>query len=132
MFSCGCGRDAATEELVQADQNKLQGTWIIVGRKQAGKEFPPAPGIVYKFSGSNAIIGDSWWNFERKFTLDVSSELKAIEMWDKDGKLQETHIYKFDGDKLVLCHEEQHRSRPSTFESTQSNKYCLYTLEREK
>jgi uncharacterized protein (TIGR03067 family) len=141
------------DEPMPDDKKKVEGTWMVVGFEDAGRKWEDD---VLKASGFRFELKDGKLTFtiktadpmKSKETVD-SASYKLVDKTDekgaaykgfdttkdKDGKddkgVYEKGIYKFDGDKLMLCIAPPGKDRPNTFDP-KGTPNRLFILERDK
>jgi uncharacterized protein (TIGR03067 family) len=129
----GSGTDEARK-----DAQALKGSWSMVSLTLSGREMPE--GQVSE--GRMVVEGDSitttWAGRDTlaTFKLDPAMMPRAIDITFKDGPLKDRTvkgIYKFDGDRFVICRAAQpDRERPADFSSDAGSRRILVVWKREK
>jgi uncharacterized protein (TIGR03067 family) len=115
-----------------ADQDKLQGTWIVVSAEKDGKIDLRRKGAKVTYKGDTFARQMPKANARGTFKLDPTGKIKAMDITYVEGPEKgETWagIYSVDGDTLKLCYAAVGRPRPTEFTSKQGQ--LLILLERE-
>jgi uncharacterized protein (TIGR03067 family) len=118
------------------DLEKFQGEWVMVGL-DIQESFIPAE----KLTGTTLVVKKNTYTTVVKkkaypvtFTLDPKPEPRHIDMMIPDGSgapQLSKGIYKFDGDKLVICRgQAAGGDRPRSFASSLTNDVFVVTWER--
>ncbi len=124
----------------KADQKKLQGTWKATSAKFNGKDSSVdgdnALAAVFKDNVATLRASEAVKKAYAKVQvkLDASTMPKCIDITVLGGTQKDTvfeGIYKFDGDKLVLCVKLLGKERPTKFESPEGENIVLMELEHE-
>jgi uncharacterized protein (TIGR03067 family) len=94
-----------------ADRDRIQGTWILVSETRGGSTTPPdgLKGRTMVFDGSTVRSQEGG---EGEFALDTARSPKRID-WKMEGGRTLQGIYRFEGDLLRTCVDEEGRGRPS-------------------
>jgi uncharacterized protein (TIGR03067 family) len=118
------GAPAGPLAAVQAERQKLQGTWrmdVPVPKDAQGMLGQAIQEVRYIFRGSQwgmTVGGPQFQPMMQSFAIDPSQEPKAIDLTTPDGKVIHG-IYRLDGETLTLCldYDPQNtgRPRPTTF-----------------
>lgn len=116
--------------------DKLQGTWNVVRYVYDGKEeTPPADKpetLVIKKSKYELKRAEH--NFHGELKLDASTSPWKIDasLYDKDDKKRgnAVGIYKFEGEKLIVCWDQTGENRPTQFGSDSGSKSQMIVLEK--
>jgi RNA polymerase sigma factor (sigma-70 family) len=123
---------AAGKGAGQEDEDKIQGTWVLVSAQKGGQDMveEELKGRKLTFTGGKMTVkkGDR----EEKtatYKLDPTKMPKEIDTADGDKRLR--GIYKLDGDTLTLCVDEGDE-RPAEFASPPGTPAELLVLKREK
>jgi uncharacterized protein (TIGR03067 family) len=118
------------------DHVQIHGSWRAVSGERQGKVIPPAEiGVVrVKFTGNEVEAIFPNGTVIGPFTLNPTAEPREITIVDRnDNNVVMKGIYRFDGDRLVLCIGDATDDRPTKF-ATDAAKPSLViaTFEREK
>jgi uncharacterized protein (TIGR03067 family) len=136
VFMVSMAATAGEDDASKADLKKMQGKWRPISIVADGKPQEVSPNSVYHFEGNKNIYDGSGKYFD-VITLNAKSDPKELtfDNVQKDGPTTKgvKAIYRFDGDKLVLCvAPDPKAARPKTFESKEKSGHRLITLERLK
>ncbi len=117
------------------DLERLQGKWTVVSVNLAGKKLPMKgeSQLTLTFKG-NTYVSKKEGKVAKSgtFVLDPKKTPKQIDIITAKGTNTEL-IYKFEGDKFVLCSYTQSKSkRPTSFEGDKDNPVLVLTLEQKK
>jgi uncharacterized protein (TIGR03067 family) len=118
------------------DEERLQGTWLVVSGEHAGKPVPDkmVQGLRQIMKGNRLTIQLGTETLaEGTFTLDPTKKPPAIdvEVIEKDGKTRKgLGIYELDGDTLKLCMDP--KERPTDFKTKAGSEAKLTIYKREK
>jgi uncharacterized protein (TIGR03067 family) len=117
---------------------KFDGTWVMVSATVDGKELTADElkhvTFVIKSGKSTQMFKDK----ERgtaSFKVYASKKPAEMDFTFEDGPLKGTTlkgVYKFDGDKLVVCRGGVGKDRPTAFESKAGSGNILQTLVKRK
>jgi uncharacterized protein (TIGR03067 family) len=118
------------------DKEAMQGDWNCDKMVRDGMAFPDdaAQALFRNVKGDAYTIH----RFRTKagsgtFKLDASKTPKQIDMTPDGGKAGTIEgIYKFDGDKLVMCYAGPKGKRPTAFESKEGSGATLAVWVKEK
>jgi uncharacterized protein (TIGR03067 family) len=120
----------------------LKGKWVQVAERYLGKRTKQANPRVMIFSGEEVKTYDGANGSAKhpavyRYTLDPSRGPKRLDAWEakkKDPKKKYQCIYQLDGDKLLICYNANGSDapRPTGFDTTAENVYCVLEFEREK
>jgi uncharacterized protein (TIGR03067 family) len=120
------------------DQEKMQGTWAVVGIEQEGKkgkeEDLKKADLRLTIKGTNfnyTALGNEVMS--GTITLDSAKKPPRIDATGKDesGKEEKTlGIYEFSGDTLRVCFVPAGNERPEKFETKAGTKVALITYKR--
>jgi uncharacterized protein (TIGR03067 family) len=116
---------------------KLKGTWKLTGEVDSGTNIPPDPQEVFIFNGKNVVnkVGPKITDeFDLKLNLKENpKQIDLIPLKEPNKNVPSPAIYKFDNGKLVICVNFAPGSkRPNAFESNQTNRNIILTLEKAK
>ncbi len=128
---------------VAADQNpdvkQIQGKWEVVELVEDGKVIPKEAIREWLPSGGqfevaeNAIIFVSPHDGKKHvkvFSLDATQFPKGIDLSTREKK-DGTGIYRFDGERLIVCFSDPEESqRPTEFSAKEGSNNVLMTLQR--
>ena len=132
--------DAREEKAVKEALAKVTGTWKIESETIDGAKTPPEAlldfALQFKEGGRFVLAknGEAVW--VGRFTVDPApSPQRVVVLPDQDGAdLPPTHrgIYKFDGDRLIVCLSARVDSvaYPKEFASGPRSGYTLWVLRR--
>jgi uncharacterized protein (TIGR03067 family) len=118
------------------DEERLQGTWLVVSGEHAGKPVPAemVQGLRQTMKGNRLTVQSGTKTLgEGTFTLDPMKKPPAIdvELIEKDGKTKRgLGIYELDGDTLKLCMDP--KERPTDFKTKAGSEAKLTIYKREK
>jgi uncharacterized protein (TIGR03067 family) len=134
VISQAAADDAAKEK------EKLKGLWQAVSMEANGQQAPAdqVKRFQVRFKGDRVVFSPEADNREHTFEVDPSAKPKAMDLIPGDGQAKGKKlaiaIYKFDGDKLIICidKEAQTGKRPTQFETAGSDGLVLITLDRVK
>ena len=125
---------APREEPV-SDLNRLQGDWRAVAGERVGKAVPLADIRVVrmKFAGNQVEATFPQGVARGTLTLNPTAAPKQITIRSRtDNNMAMEGIYRFDGDKLVLCIGDFNQERPKRFASDAAiPSLVVVTFERE-
>jgi uncharacterized protein (TIGR03067 family) len=99
----GAGKAPKNDKELQ----KFQGTWVAVTVEINGNEEKEAvKGLVATVAGNKITIKHGKRSTEGTFTIDPSKKPKWLDSKAKvgDKEITTVGIYKFDGNKLIICH----------------------------
>jgi uncharacterized protein (TIGR03067 family) len=119
LVAAACGLllavDSRTDNQAKGDQDKIQGTWVLVSAERNGKELPAevVSQIRLVFAGDKLTTQHKERKTEAHFKLDPARTPKEIDL-DMDGSIGKG-IYQLEGDKLKIAHGEVGGTRPREF-----------------
>ena len=137
----GCSdQEAQSEQEVQSDEDKLQGTWQMVSAERKGQPMPGfetqklvIEGDTLTFKQGDGVL------FEGKITLDPSKQPKTLDMElieDAQGHHKgevSQGIYAVEGGTLKWCNASPGEpDRPREFSTNEEKNHMLVALTREK
>jgi uncharacterized protein (TIGR03067 family) len=113
------------------DQQKIQGTWVLVSGERNGKPFPDEviQHVKLIFAGDTLTTQHTDRKTEAAFKLDSDKRPCEIDL-NMEGKIGKG-IYQLDGDALKIVHGEVGDERPKDFPKAGSGLTVL-VLKREK
>ena len=122
----------ANPTAAEAERAKFEGVWTHLGIGINGKQATAsiAAEFVYKFVGKEySNVRGSRTISHGTFSLDPTKTPPAIDFAESSG-VAVYGIYRFEGDRLIICQREL--ERPTEFESLEGQSRCLVVLERQK
>jgi uncharacterized protein (TIGR03067 family) len=131
----GIGLVAAGDEKELA---KFDGTWVMVsatidGKELAADELKDVSYVIKSGKSTQLVKGKEQGT--ASFKVDASKKPAAMDFTFHDGRLKGKTlkgIYKFDGEKLVVCRGGVGKARPTMFESKAGSGSILQTLVKRK
>jgi uncharacterized protein (TIGR03067 family) len=127
--------DAAKDDAIKKELEKLQGTWQLVSAETDGK---PAPEetikkvkVVIQGAKHTVYFGEEVIAKEIAFQIDPSADPKTVDDTLPDGKMIHG-IYELDGDTLTSCVAAVDKERPTEFVSKPGTGHTLRVFKREK
>jgi len=124
--SAGLAEDKPSDDLMKKELAKLQGTWQAVVQKKNGSKVPiPPPELLAlsqdRIEGNREIVifeGAELKEVKKTFRIDPTKEPKQMEtLVEYRGKKElQRHIYKIDGDTLVIASCEDDTILPKSFD----------------
>lgn len=114
-----------------SDEDRLQGVWIAESVDSLGQPLPAerAKQMRLEFTGSNLRVTMGKQADAGTFKLDPTANPKEIDAIGDEGGTP--GIYRFDGDKLILCIGEPGSNRPRNFKTgPDTGPLLLVTLRR--
>lgn len=123
-----------------AETDRFKGDWKVVELVEDGKTIPEEVISEWLPSGGRFTIEDNAIQFTdhttgkkqvKLFSIDETQSPKGIDFQTREKERETWGIYRFDGDRIVLClaHPEE-SERPTTFSAKAGSKHMLMTLER--
>ncbi|MFO0865087.1 MAG: sigma-70 family RNA polymerase sigma factor [Gemmataceae bacterium] len=123
---------------LSVDLEAMQGTWMVVGLQEGGKEQPKerfenvkmrlvVEGRVLSIF-TTALDGRKMGQLGLDIALEANANPKQIDA-SKAGKLMHG-IYVFEAEKLKLCIDMSGASRPETFQTIEGSQQRSYVLQR--
>jgi uncharacterized protein (TIGR03067 family) len=129
----------APAEKEKKDEDKIQGTWIVVSAQFGGESKPDDEAKNAKFVIKGDLITISEPKREGReekatFKLDPTKKPKTIDLVPEKGDKKETvlGIYELKDDELKLCFVKGGKERPTEFASKAGTDQGLIVLKREK
>ena len=122
----------------QAEYAKHQGTWSVLSFRRDGNETPQeiTRSIVRVVNGDSVIWKRAGKSFaSTRVELDPSKSPPTIDIIPDGGPSRDKRIlgiYKFDGERLIICVADPDRPRPIDFKAEKGSKWTLMTFERKK
>lgn len=119
VASLGCALvlvDAATARTQNADDQKLQGKWIVESFQYNGNLVERLKDAVREFTdGKYSLTPKMGEGIEGTVKLDSTQKPKTIDL-DVNGRILKG-IYELEGDTLKMCYNLTHEERPTEFVS---------------
>ncbi len=117
-----------------ADQQKMQGTWVVVSAVKDGRRNEQRLGakVVYKGDTFQRLMPNA--NARGTFKLEPGPKVKRMDITYLEGPEKGqtwAGIYSLEGDVLKLCYAAVGKPRPSEFTSTEGSQQLLILLRRE-
>ena len=129
------GADAAKDDLVKKEVEKLRGTWQLVSAETDGKKAPEEnvkqTRIVFEGQKHTVYFGDKKVVHQIPFELDPTTMPKSVTDTLPDGRTIKG-IYEIDGDTLRSCVAGPGKDRPSEFSAKEGTKQTLRVFKRVK
>lgn len=127
----------AADPAVEAEQKKLEGTWVIDAALLAGRDhLEDFEGMKLILKGSDFVIEFAENSDKGTYTVDPTKSPKWIDIKTKmDGPFKGRTlpgIYKLEGDKLTVCCNSEKMDRPKDFEAKEKTPMMVLTYKREK
>lgn len=126
---------ADSSESSVPDQERVQGKWKIMGR--GGKRGPRVTELTENPTAIEIVFeGDQYTHSKsdaKKFTLDPTASPKRITLNYMSGTSAEESfgIYKFEGDRLILCWQGVTEAYPDSFRmNTSDDGRTIWSLQR--
>jgi uncharacterized protein (TIGR03067 family) len=126
------------DDVVKAEQDKLQGTWklaelVVYGEKAPAERLGDYTLLI---KGKDFHVQVRTATVRLRFKLDPSQKPRAIDMTYQEGPFKgktNRAIYELDGDTLKECrHGEPEMDRPTEFMSRPKSKIVLAVWKRQK
>jgi uncharacterized protein (TIGR03067 family) len=123
---------AADKAKDMTDQEKIQGTWILVSAQSNGKALPDdvVKNVRLVFAENKLKTKNKDRVTEATFKLSQDKKPREIDLELNDGVGR--GIYALEGDDLKIIHGEVDQERPTEFVSKPDSKLILLILKREK
>jgi uncharacterized protein (TIGR03067 family) len=132
------GVAAAQDDAVKKELKKFQGTWEAVSGESAGKPQPPesVEGLTVTFQGDKFVSkkGDKVLQ-EGTIKIDPAKSPRQIDVIASSGPeadKAQLGIYKFEGDRLIICGTPAGGQRPTAFKTDGDEKAHLIVARRAK
>lgn len=128
----------AASRQVHADQQAIQGKWVIESFSYNGRNLPADDfkNVQLEIRGNKNLILQDGGVASRTFRLDPAKKPKAMDITYDDGpnKGKTNHaIYVIDGDRLKICrHEQPEMERPKRFAAEAGSNRALIIWKRVK
>jgi uncharacterized protein (TIGR03067 family) len=114
-----------------ADLRRLQGTWVVIRLEHDRRDYLAGSRdeILFTFRGrsmtltQNGEVGPLW-----DVELSPGSTPRALTKTRADRGAVRRGIYRFDGERLIICQENDDGVRPTRFDSRGDR--CLIVLKR--
>lgn len=117
----------AAPKSLSGDYARLQGTWVVIHNEEKGVPLTEMAGALFHFEGDRFHIGNETGS--ERFAIDETTSPKRIDF--DDGRLPMIRgIYRFDGDRLVICSGDAGDPRPTEFKTSFFSGDVLTVLER--
>jgi uncharacterized protein (TIGR03067 family) len=126
----------APPEKEKKDEEKIQGTWVVVSAEEGGRvDADKAKDVKLVFDGETVIVKDPRRDEKAKIKLDPAKKPKTIDITPEEkgapAKVIQG-IYELNGDELKLCFTKEGGTRPTEFASKPGGDVSLIVLKREK
>ncbi len=124
----------APPEKEKKDDEKIQGTWVVVSVERGGRPDEEGKKAKVEFQGDTVIIHDPRHEEKAKIKLDPTTKPRSIDITPQgpgDSKIV-LGIYEFNGDELKLCFTMGKEGRPTEFASKPDSEVSLIVLKRVK
>lgn len=129
------GADAAKDDLVKQEVERLRGTWQLVSAETDGKKAPEdnvkQTRVVFEGQKHTVFFGDKKVVHQIPFVLDPTTKPKAVTDTLPDGRTIKG-IYEIDGDTLRSCVAGPGKDRPTEFSAKEGTKQTLRVFKRVK
>lgn len=121
-----------TARSAQADQDALQGTWVVTSLTNDGDEVADLSKCKIELSHDHMVMTSTKGVIQGRFKIDVNKSPKHLDFFvkDDDGSVMRfMSIYRLDGDKLTICESNRPDDpRPTEFKSVKGSKNTLMVL----
>ena len=123
---------AGREKQPMSDQERLQGTWLLMSAERDGKATPEeiAKHIRLVFDGDRLLTKNKDRVTEATFRLSPEKKPPEIDI-DMDGQVGRG-IYELEEDGLKIIHGEVGSPRPAEFSAPAGSGLTLLVLKRDK
>ena len=126
----------AHEEAVRREKKNLIGVWKLVSCETEYGKVPEAilKGEVVRWTITDSTIASTVEKEDKgedKYTLDPTTNPKAIDLIDKQGH-RTPGIYSLDDDTLKVCIDEGSEERPKVFASKPDTHLSVSVFKRER
>jgi RNA polymerase sigma-70 factor (ECF subfamily) len=131
-------RPARGAAKARTDQERIQGTWVVVSGRHSGREMPKDDVGRYhlRFAGNRMTFlpaDGRDWRGEATFHLEPKRSPREIEFPTQDfDNHRQGGIYKLDGDTLTLCLRDADKGPPTEFAADAGSRQLLLVLRREQ
>lgn len=126
----------APPEKEKKDEDKIQGTWIVVSVEDGGRADADKVGVKLVFEGDMVTIKDPKHEEKAKIKLDPAKKPKTIDITpgEKGAPAKVVQgIYELNKDELKICFTRGGGgARPTEFVSKAGSDVSLIVLKREK
>jgi uncharacterized protein (TIGR03067 family) len=129
--------DEPKQEAGRKDLEKMQGDWALVSLTRDGMKFPDeeAQALFRTVKGNRFTVA----RYEKEvgkgtFSIDATKKPHTIDFVPdtaKDKSQAMLGIYKWGGEKLVICYAPPGKARPTEFTSKEGQMQTLAVWERE-
>jgi uncharacterized protein (TIGR03067 family) len=132
------GAGPPTDEEVQKELDRFQGTWKVVRMEVGGKTMPGKAflKVTIAFQGDEMTFGESGKLYDKiTFDVDPSTKPTSADLRHTAGLkkgVRERAIYELQGDRLKLCIAEPRKKRPTEFVPEDGTGQQLLVLQRDK
>ena len=122
-----------TENAVQREHDKLQGTWQVLRQEFDGNDTNTAE-LRFVITPGKIVARNKNGEHTITYKLDPEAQPKTIELtFNPDTKRYTlAGIYLLDGDTLRICASDMGKPRPTEFTSPKGSRLTLYVLRRVK
>jgi RNA polymerase sigma factor (sigma-70 family) len=125
----GQSQPAKKQAKAVTELDRLQGPWKLVAVQENGKHVPKVDPVTWFIFGNKIAVKQKDREDLDSFRLDVKQNPKAIDIFNADGKLIGLGIYRWDGDKLQICGDQD--QRPQRFSTQEGDNALVLTFQRD-